>query len=70
MKKLIIFILVLSLNACVAAKKEQTNMYGDKLGTVRVPITCSQEGYRLVERGVALLHHMTYNGARSAFVAA
>jgi tetratricopeptide (TPR) repeat protein len=33
-------------------------------------MSCSDEAVTHVERGVALLHHMTYHGARSAFVAA
>lgn len=44
--------------------------YGDKIGTVNFPVSCSVPAQRLVERGVALLHHMTYVGARRLFKAA
>ena len=47
-----------------------TDTYGDKLGTVQFPMSCSGETVPLVERGVALLHHMTYHGARAVFAAA
>jgi len=43
--------------------------YGDKLGTVHFPVSCSEDAQRLMERGVALLHHMTYAGARTVFEA-
>jgi tetratricopeptide (TPR) repeat protein len=57
-----------SLNAETA--KNQTDAYSDQLGAVQFPMSCSDEAKPQVERGVALLHHMTYHGARSAFVAA
>jgi tetratricopeptide (TPR) repeat protein len=44
--------------------------YGDKLGTVHFPVSCSEPAQRLMERGVALLHSMTYVGARRVFEAA
>jgi tetratricopeptide (TPR) repeat protein len=50
--------------------KIQIDSYGDQLGTVQFPMSCSDEAVPQVEKGVALLHHMTYHGARSAFVAA
>ncbi len=43
--------------------------YGDKLGTVHLPVSCSEPSQRLMESGVALLHHMTYAGARRVFEA-
>jgi hypothetical protein len=33
-------------------------------------MSCSDAAKPLVERGVALLHHMTYGGAKAAFAAA
>lgn len=39
----------------------------DKLGTVRFPTSCSAESQPMLEKGLALLHHMTYVGARAAF---
>jgi tetratricopeptide (TPR) repeat protein len=41
--------------------------YGDNIGTVNFPVSCSESSQRLMERGVALLHHMTYAGARKIF---
>ncbi len=41
--------------------------YGDNIGTVNFPVSCSESSQRLMERGVALLHHMTYAGARKVF---
>ena len=48
---------------------QQVDDYGDKLGTVHFPVSCSEDAQRLMERGVALLHHMTYAGARTVFEA-
>jgi len=45
----------------------QNDNYGDKLGTVNFPTSCSDEAKPQLERGLALLHHMTYGGARTAF---
>jgi tetratricopeptide (TPR) repeat protein len=44
--------------------------YGDKLGTVHLPVSCSKPTQLLMEHGVALLHHMTYSDARKVFEAA
>jgi tetratricopeptide (TPR) repeat protein len=44
--------------------------YGNKIGTVHFPVSCKEPVQRLMERGVALLHHMTYTGARRVFEAA
>lgn len=44
--------------------------YGDELGSVRLPASCADEATPALERGLALLHHMTYEGARDAFAAA
>jgi len=48
----------------------QGTTYGDELGTVRFPGSCSDATRRQASRGLALLHHMTYEGARAAFTAA
>ena len=53
-----------------AAVAGMTDEYGDKLGTVHFTVSCSEPAQRLMERGMALLHHMTYTGARRAFEAA
>lgn len=43
------------------------NIYGDQLGTVILPFSCNEKASKSAERGLALLHHMTYVGARAAF---
>lgn len=44
--------------------------YGDALGTVRLATSCDGAAARHLERGLALLHHMTYEGARAEFARA
>ena len=44
--------------------------YGEQLGNVYFPVSCNESAARHAERGLALLHHMTYEGARAAFAAA
>lgn len=44
--------------------------YGEQLDTVYFPISCNEVARRHAERGLALLHHMTYKGARAEFDAA
>ncbi len=46
----------------------QSNTYGEQLGTVSFPVSCKESALRYAERGLALLHHMTYEGARNTFV--
>ena len=60
--------MIFSSNA--STPKNYADSYGDQLGTVQFPMSCSAEAVPLVERGVALLHHMTYHGARASFAAA
>jgi tetratricopeptide (TPR) repeat protein len=52
------------------AVAEVADDYGDKLGTVHFPVSCSEPAQRLMERGVALLHSMTYVSARRVFESA
>jgi tetratricopeptide (TPR) repeat protein len=47
-----------------------TDDYGDKLGTVHFSVSCNERAQQLMERGVALLHSMTYASARRLFEAA
>lgn len=47
-----------------------TETYGGQLGTIRFPVSCNEEARSHIERGMALLHHMTYEGARDTFAAA
>ncbi|MEE9607440.1 MAG: tetratricopeptide repeat protein [Myxococcota bacterium] len=41
-----------------------------QLGTVHFPTSCNQAAHRQMQRGLALLHHMTYEEARQSFAAA
>lgn len=50
--------------------KNKADLYSDKLGIVRISASCSDEANRHVEKGLALLHHMTYQGSRYSFVTA
>ena len=43
---------------------------GEQLGTVQFPISCSEAAVKHAARGLALLHHMTYEDAHDAFAAA
>jgi tetratricopeptide (TPR) repeat protein len=54
-------------NVVIAQKVDD---YGHKLGTVYFPVSCKAPAQKLMERGVALMHHMTYSGARKVFEAA
>ncbi len=53
-----------------AGHRHPVDSYGDRLGTVDFPVLCNEEGARLAARGLALMHHMTYEGARELFAAA
>ncbi len=48
----------------------QINTYGEQLGTVNFPVSCNEMARQYAVKGLALLHHMTYVGAREAFSAA
>ena len=50
--------------------KTQNDTYGEALGTVHFPVSCNEVARQHASRGLALLHHMTYVGAREAFIAA
>jgi len=49
------------------AQVQESTSFGDKLGTVVFPVSCTKEVIPHMERGLALLHHMTYEGAEAAF---
>lgn len=42
--------------------------FGEDLGTVTLPFSCKEASREQARRGLALLHHMTYAGAREAFI--
>lgn len=48
----------------------EDDMYGEKLGKVTITVSCSEKAQEYFKSGLALLHHMTYEGANSAFVQA
>lgn len=70
MRHLFVCTLLLILTACDTTTEKQADTYGDQLGTVQISLSCNEEANRQVERGIALIHHMTYEGARAAFAAA
>ncbi|MCW8327686.1 hypothetical protein MD588_02605 [Photobacterium sp. SDRW27] len=39
----------------------------NRLGAVLFPTSCSKDSQAMLEKGLALLHHMTYRGASTAF---
>ncbi|MGH7501964.1 MAG: tetratricopeptide repeat protein [Longimicrobiales bacterium] len=61
-------LIALSTVGCDASGGNATLEQPDpQLGTVDFPISCSAEAQRLFNRGIALLHHMTYPQARTVF---
>lgn len=48
----------------------QSDTYGEQLGTVTIPFDCNKAALPYAIRGLALLHHMTYAGAREQFTQA
>ena len=52
-----------------AVRHEHGEEHSD-LGTVNLPTSCSTEASAQIQRGLALLHHMMYEAAESAFLAA
>ncbi|OXS15721.1 hypothetical protein CGX12_07450 [Zobellella denitrificans] len=57
----------LALGAGTTASGEH---YGEQLGKVAFSVSCQAQAAALVERGMALLHHMTYEGAEAEFARA
>lgn len=60
--------------AAAGAQGQEHGAHGDvpaeKLGTVHFPTSCAAVAAHDFERGVALVHHMTYESAEQAFLAA
>lgn len=48
----------------------ETPAYGSSLGSVEMPMECAGSASDLARSGLALLHHMTYEGSRDAFAEA
>ena len=70
MKHLPAWTLLLTLAVCNGAAAQSADTYNDQLGTVHLPVSCNDKAIPALERGLALLHHMTYEGAAEAFTAA
>ncbi|HMB94057.1 MAG TPA: hypothetical protein VKP65_24625, partial [Rhodothermales bacterium] len=52
------------------ALAQEADTYGGQLGSVNLPVSCNEDAQPLLKKGLALLHHMTYDGAAQAFAAA
>lgn len=70
MKTIMMCAFVLALVACNASDDEQADQFGSQLGNVQIAASCSKQANQHLQRGLALLHHMTYEGARAAFLSA
>ncbi|MBC1261302.1 hypothetical protein FQK07_08450 [Synechococcus sp. BSF8S] len=57
------------LQPLTAGAEAGNDPYGGQLGTVQWPTSCASAVQPQLERGLALLHHMTYRGARATFEA-
>ncbi len=49
---------------------QQDHAHAQQLGTVRFPVSCAASAAGEARRGLALLHHMTYEAAAEAFAGA
>jgi tetratricopeptide (TPR) repeat protein len=56
--------------AASGAAQSHDHGYGHKLGTVQFPVSCREQTRALIDEGLALLHHMTYEDSARAFAAA
>lgn len=66
-------LVALVLGACATNRDATDGEAGapvDQLGTVELPATCGEAVDEHLSRGLALLHHMTYEPAEEAFAAA
>lgn len=71
MKYNIFLLTVFLLCACDRRDESQSQPgIGNELGTIRFPVTGNEKAREHVERGVKLLHHMTYSEADVEFAAA
>ncbi len=67
-------ILAAALAACSLATSGRATAHtghdANALGTVNFPVSCSAAAQKDFDRGLALLHHMTYPQAQTSFVQA
>lgn len=68
-RKAILLLVFLALSGPISAAHHEDS-YGPQLGTVEMSVSCNNGATKLFQRGLALLHHMTYDGAQKAFSAA
>lgn len=47
--------------------KPLAHQYGNELGVIEFPVSCNEQATPIMERSLALLHHMTYTGAEAGF---
>ncbi len=69
---LVMSVLAVALVACGDRPTDElatttADSYGEQLGRTDFPVSCSEAALPHVERGIALLHHMTYLGAENSF---
>ena len=63
-----LIVLALAVGACLSPDDGlRSAEYGSRLGSVDMPMECSGDANELARTGLALLHHMTYEGARAVF---
>lgn len=70
MRTLVTTAFVLALVACNTADDELSDQYGSQIGSVNIAASCSEKANTYLKRGLALMHHMTYEGSRAAFIEA
>lgn len=69
----VLFSLIINVQGGQAAAEKKSHtvvsneVYGDQLGTVKFPTSCTKEAQRHLDRGLALLHNMTYEDSRNEF---
>lgn len=69
----LIIAVVVAIAACsrtpehISEKPSSDDVFGESVGTVDFPVECEPDAAAAVERGVALLHHMTYASAQKIF---
>jgi tetratricopeptide (TPR) repeat protein len=65
--------IVVAIASCSRAPEQTSenqasgDVFGESVGTVNLPVECRSDAAATVQRGVALLHHMTYASARKLF---
>lgn len=71
MKKTTILLCTFIVVGCGGKRdQDETAVIGDKLGTTRFVVTGNTAAQKHMQRGIKLLHHMTYSEADKAFAAA